>query len=114
MTKRQHIERVPKVFVETTIFTSQLKGLLTVNEHRQLQNELVENSESGNLISGDGGIRKIRVSYGDKGKSGGARAIYYFRATDDQIYMLVIYPKSVKDNLSAAEKAILKELVKSL
>ena len=102
------------VFAETTIFTSQLKGLLTDEEYRQLQNELVENPESGSLISGGGGIRKIRVNYGSKGKSGGARAIYYFKSANDQIYMLVIYPKSVKDNLSAAEKAILKDLAKSL
>ena len=51
---------------------------------------------------------------GGRGKSGGVRVIYYWLRDNDQIYMLLIYPKSKKDNLSDRETAILRELVKEL
>ncbi len=49
-----------------------------------------------------------------RGKSGGVRAIYYWVKDDHLIYMLVVYPKSSKDNLTQKEVAILRELVKEL
>ena len=49
-----------------------------------------------------------------RGKSGGVRAIYYWIKDRHQIYMLVVYPKSKKDDLSDKETAILRELVKEL
>lgn len=48
------------------------------------------------------------------GKSGGIRVIYYWLTDDDQILMLLAYPKSVRDNLSAAELSELRTLVKDL
>jgi hypothetical protein len=49
-----------------------------------------------------------------RGKSGGVRAIYYWVKDRHQIYMLVVYPKSKKDDLSDQETAVLRELVKEL
>ena len=49
----------------------------------------------------------------NKGKSGGARVIY-FLATAETIYLVLAYPKSVKDSLTAADKADLKKLTKLL
>ncbi len=48
------------------------------------------------------------------GKSGGVRAIYYWVKDDQQIFMLVVYPKSKKDILTDKKVAILRELVKEL
>ena len=48
-----------------------------------------------------------------KGKSGGARVIY-FLATEETIYLVLAYPKSSKDSLSNAEKVALKKLTKRL
>ena len=42
------------------------------------------------------------------------RVIYYWLRKDGQIYMLLIYPKSKKDTLTARETAILFEFVKEL
>ena len=63
---------------------------------------------------GGGGIRKLRYALLGRGKSGGVRAIYYWLRDNDQIYMLLIYPKSKKDNLSDRETDILRELIKEL
>ena len=55
---------------------------------------------------------KVRCAQGNKGKSGGIRVIYYWVTEDDQIFFLVAYPKSVKDNLTDKETSILRQLVK--
>ncbi|MGC9193726.1 MAG: type II toxin-antitoxin system RelE/ParE family toxin, partial [Thermoplasmata archaeon] len=59
-------------------------------------------------------IRKVRYSLPGKGKRGGIRVIYYWIAKDDQILMLLAYPKSRKDTLTDRETAILRNLVKEL
>ena len=100
------------LFIETTIFTRQIKSLLTDEEYRLLQEELVSQPDKGDLIKNGGGIRKIRCAQGNKGKSGGIRVIYYWVDEQDHIYLLVAYPKSVKDTLTDQETAILRKLVK--
>lgn len=101
-------------FIETPTFTRLVTELLSDDEYRALQNVLVEDPERGDLIRGGGGIRKLRHALPGRGKSGGVRAIYYWVRPDHQIYMLVIYPKSIKDDLSDKEVAILRGLVKEL
>ena len=101
-------------FIETATFTRLLADLLTDDEYADLQNVLVENPERGDIIKGGGGIRKLRVALPGRGKSGGVRVIYYWLRNDGQIYMLLIYPKSKKDDLTHRETAMLREFVKEL
>lgn len=101
-------------FIETPTFTRLLADLLTDNEYAGLQNVLVENPERGDIIKGGGGIRKLRHALPGRGKSGGVRVIYYWLRDDEQIYMLLIYPKSKKDDLTDRETALLREFVKEL
>jgi hypothetical protein len=102
------------VFIETPTFTRMVAALLTDDEYQELQNALVEDPARGDLIKGGGGIRKLRHAMQGRGKSGGVRAIYYWMKADHQIYMLVVYPKSKKDDLTDKEIAILHDLVKEL
>jgi mRNA-degrading endonuclease RelE of RelBE toxin-antitoxin system len=101
-------------FVETSVFTKALHALLSDDEYRQLQNLLWRDPLAGDLVKGGGGIRKIRFGIEGRGKSGGVRVIYYWIPPDEEIYMLLIYPKSKKDSLSAEETAVLRALVKEL
>lgn len=101
-------------FIETPTFTRLLTALLNDDEYRELQNVLVENPARGDVIPGGGGIRKLRHALPGGGKSGGVQAIYYWIRDDEQIYMLLIYPKSKKDNLTDRETALLREFVKDL
>ena len=101
-------------FIETPTFTRLLTTLLTDDEYAGLQNVLVENPERGDIIKGGGGIRKLRHALPGRGKSGGVRVIYYWLRNDGQIYMLLIYPKSKKDDLTDRETALLREFVKEL
>lgn len=82
---------------------------LADEDYRALQNHLITQPDSGAIIRGSGGIRKVRWAAGGKGKSGGLRVIYYWLTADDQIMFLTLYGKGEKENLSAAE---LKQVVK--
>ena len=101
-------------FIETPTFSRMVTTLLCDDEYRHLQNELVEDPERGDLIKGGGGIRKLRYAVRGRGKSSGVRVIYYWIKESHQIYMLVVYPKSKKDDLTDKETAILHEFVKEL
>ncbi|MEA3466566.1 MAG: type II toxin-antitoxin system RelE/ParE family toxin [Thermodesulfobacteriota bacterium] len=79
--------------------------------YQELQNELIEFPDTGKIITGSGGIRKIRWSGSGRGKRGGSRVIYYWAKSKDQIYMLFIYEKNelcdlTKDQLSTIKKAV--------
>ncbi len=102
------------IFVETPTFTRLIVTLLDDDEYSKLQEELVKRPDAGDLIKDGGGIRKLRWKRAGSGKSGGIRAIYYWLTADDQLLMLVAYPKSVKDNLTDKETALLRKLVKEL
>lgn len=101
-------------FIETPTFSRLLAALLTDDEYAGLQNVLVINPERGDIIKGGGGIRKLRYALLGRGKSGGVRVIYYWLKNDQQIYMLLIYPKSKKDDLTDQETALLREFVKEI
>lgn len=65
------------------------------------------------MIRGTGGLRKIRMAVGNQGKSGSVRVVY-FLAHAEKIYLILAYPKNVKDSLTKSEKSELKRLVKLL
>ena len=100
-------------FIETSIFTRQIKTIATDDELKALQVELIAQPEKGDLIQGTGGLRKIRMATGQQGKSGSARVIY-FLATAEVIYLVLAYAKNEKESLTAAEKADLKKLTQLL
>ena len=97
--------------IETTIFTKKVISLLSEEEYRNLQNELISNPGKGKVIRGSGGLRKIRCGISGKGKSGGVRIIYCWIMKRDTILMLLVYPKSEQDNLTPSQLKILKSLV---
>jgi hypothetical protein len=98
--------------IETSIFTRQIVALLSDEEYREFQVRLAANPDLGALIGGGGGIRKVRVGVGTKGKSGGARIIYYWAISRDAILLLYAYPKNVVGDLTAPQVSQLAKAVK--
>ncbi len=98
-------------FVETSVFTRECKSLLTDDEYKEFQTHLLLDPEAGSIIVGTGGCRKVRWARQGTGKSSGIRAIYYYYNPAGRLYMLLAYPKSEKDSLTAAEKNQLKAVV---
>lgn len=87
---------------------------MTDDEFQEMQSYLLEHHENGDTISHTGGCKKIRWSRQGMGKSGGVRIIYYVRAASGKLFLLLVYPKNKKDNLTEKEKAILKALSQRL
>ena len=99
------------VVVETTVFTNQVQKYLSDEEYKQFQSELILRPEMGAIIPKGGGLRKVRWRYRGRGKRGGVRVIYYWAVSQDQLLMLFMYPKNVKDNLSPAQLSLLRQIV---
>lgn len=99
------------LFIETPIFTKQIKGLLPDSEYRKLQEALLMRPEAGDLIRGSGGLRKIRWRAPGTGKRGGLRVIYYWDVPDDTFFMLVAYKKAKQEDLTQEQIKMLRRLV---
>jgi len=102
-----------EIFIKITPeFKRKAQKLMTEEAKEDLFKYLLLHPKQGKLISGAGGVRKLRWPSGlnDKGKSGGVRIIYHY--SDDVLIVLVtLYGKSKKENLTQAERNILKRLV---
>ena len=70
------------IFIEIPEFINKFDKIASPLEMMKLQDELIKNPEKGNLVKGTGGARKIRMKLYGKGKSGGARVIYYYVVTE--------------------------------
>ena len=101
-------------FIETSLFTRQIKQLASDEELRALQRLLIGNPDFGDLIQDTGGLRKIRMATGSQGKSGGVRVIYYNVTIKGRIYLALIYPKSEQDELSQEQKKMLRQVAELL
>lgn len=98
------------ILIETPVFTTRVKELLPDEDYRRLQWHLARYPYAGDVIRGTGGLRKIRWTAGGKGKSGGVRVIYFHVFSLSQIRLLLIYRKGLKDDLSPAEKKVLRAI----
>lgn len=99
------------VIIETPVFTKLITELMSDEDYRELQLTLVARPDLGVLIRNSGGLRKLRWNLYGRGKSGGVRLIYYWMTTDEQLYMLLVYPKSVQDNLTVQQLNMLKAII---
>jgi hypothetical protein len=98
------------VFIESAVFTRQVRELLTDEEYADLQWHLALHPKAGAVIQDTGGLRKVRWASGGSGKRGGVRVIYFHAVNQSQIRLLLIYRKGVKADLSVAEKKVLRKL----
>ncbi|MBN4076051.1 type II toxin-antitoxin system RelE/ParE family toxin [Gammaproteobacteria bacterium AH-315-E17] len=81
------------------------------DEYRELQEALIKRPAMGPIITGTGGLRKVRWKLEGRGKSGGIRVIYYWMVSDDQLFMVYGYPKNEQENLTSEQKKLLKQIV---
>ena len=86
-------------FVETPTFVAEAERLWSEDERLEFFAWLASNPEAGDVIRVSGGCRKVRWSRAGTGKSGGVRVIYFTRLASGEIWLLLIYSKSVRDNI---------------
>ncbi len=107
--KRKTLQTV----VETPEFIKQAKDCMDDKERQNFINYIAEYPLLGDLIQGTGGARKIRwQADAHKGKSGGARIIYYYHDQDIPIFLFTAYKKNQKIDLTATEKTALRKIIK--
>ena len=99
------------VLIETKIFTRRIRLFLADDEYREFQSELAARPEMGKIISGSGGLRKVRWSASGEGKRGGVRIIYYWLTARDTILLLFVYSKHEKDDLTNNQIKQLRKLI---
>ena len=99
------------VIVETPIFTRRIQSILADDEYRILQAQLVQKPDTGKIVPGSGGLRKLRWAAGGHGKRGGIRVIYYWFASLEVVLMLFAYPKNEQDDLTPDQLKQLKKIV---
>ena len=99
-------------FRETPHFTKRLAKHLSDDEYSELQWFLIDQPEVGKVVPGGGGIRKMRWQAEGRGKRGGLRVIYYLATAQGEIFLLDLYAKNERADLSPDDLRDLRELVK--
>jgi hypothetical protein len=97
--------------VETRPFIQDAKSRLTDEERIALIEMIAADPTCGVVMEGTGGVRKVRFAIRGRGKSGGVRVVYYFQSVTLPIFLLAVFAKNEKANLSKAERNALAKLV---
>lgn len=96
-------------FIESHKFAEQVTWLNAEEAVWELENELLQNPDKGDLIQGTGGFRKIRMKLPGRGKSAGARVVYFHLRDGAVIFLFLLYTKSGQSDLSAEQRAALRQ-----
>ncbi len=86
-------------FIESSAFEAIRPVYLDDDEYGELQQFMLQNPESGRLVPGSGGVRKLRWKRAGMGKRGGLRVIYFVRCEPSEFWMLSLYAKATLDNV---------------
>jgi hypothetical protein len=95
---------VPISVIETPEFLSAARKLMTDDERALLVDYLAYNPASGDLIPGTGGVRKLRWGLEGRGKSGGARVVYFYHDAGMPLFALTAYAKNERADLSQQDR----------
>lgn len=86
-------------FVETPLFSRLVYTYLSEDEYAALQDQLARQPDSGDVVPGTGGVRKVRFGTKGRGKRGGVRVVYVARTAQGVIWMLTIYAKNEVESI---------------
>ncbi len=97
--------------METPSYLADAERLFSPDERAAVVDRLAADPRCGVVIPGSGGIRKVRFGFGGRGKSGGARIIYLFSGETLPVFVLTVFAKNEKANLSPTERNALAKMV---
>jgi hypothetical protein len=100
--------------VELPSFQRLADRLWDNDERNELIDFIARNPESGDIIPGTSGVRKLRWQRRGMGKRGGARVVYFYHAPSMPLFLLLAYAKAERDDMTAAEKRQVASLVAAL
>lgn len=97
--------------IETPVYSHKVAGILTAEEREAVAAFISANPATGSVVRGSGGVRKVRWAQKGRGKSGGARIIFYNRLANGEIWLLTIYAKGDRSTIPAHELRLIKEAI---
>lgn len=101
-----------KTFIQTNEFSKNWEELGFDDEDlRKLELEIMKNPQIGPIVRGTGKLRKMRFSFPDRGKSGSVRVCYVDFVIQEAIYLVTVYSKKQKDNLTQTERNNIKKMI---
>jgi len=100
--------------VETPEFRRRVHGLLADDERQSLIDHLAAQPEAGDVMPGTGGARKLRWAGRGKGKRGGVRLITFYSGPPVPVFLLTVFGKGEKSNLTRAERNDLRAVLRIL
>lgn len=102
-------------FIEVGIFNKLWEKLgLSEENLKDLQEFLCINPNAGDVIQKTNGVRKLRWTIGNKGKRGGLRILYIDFVIFEKVYLLTVYKKGKKEDISEEDKKTIRQLVEIL
>ena len=102
-----------KIFY-ASLYQRSARDVFTAAEQATAEREIAADPAAWPVIPRSGGLRKARAARGGKGKSGGARVIYFHVAEDGAIYFLFAYAKNVQEDLRPDQLKRLRDLAATL
>ena len=101
--------------IETDSYLRAAKDAKMAEDERMAAVELVSiDPEGGDVLQGTGGVRKARLAGRGKGKSGGYRVVWYFGGGDIPVFLLTVFGKGEKANVTPSERNALRSLTATL
>ena len=100
--------------VETPTYLASANKLFSEEERAGVVTLVAADPECGDVIRGTGGFRKVRVARKGMGKSGGARVVYIWRNQRLPVFLIAVFPKNEKENLSMEERNTLRKRADSI
>jgi hypothetical protein len=100
------------IFIELPVFVRVSSDLFDDEALWNIQERLLVNPEAGAVISGGGGLRKLRVPLPGRGRRGGARVIYYWWSQREQCYLVYAYAKNEQSDLTRDQLKQLAQIMK--
>ncbi len=107
-------KKIVQTVVETPTYLAMANKLFSEEERADIVALVAADPECGDVIRGTGGFRKVRVARKGMGKSGGARVVYIWRNERFPVFLITVFPKNEKENLSMAERNALKKRADSI
>ena len=96
---------------ETTYYSKRAAAIMSEDECDAVIEVIARDPRAGDLIPGTGGVRKLRIALEGRGKSGGARLIYYHHNDAWPVLLLEVFAKNEKANLSKAQRNTLAKVI---
>ena len=104
-----------RTFIQTHEFSRNWDNLGFDDEDlRMLELDIMKHPDKYPVMQGTGGLRKARIAMENRGKSGGARVCFVDFVIAETVYLITVYPKNEKDNLSKEERNEIKKVIEAL